>query len=100
WRCIVRKFVALFCIIGLTATLSLHAQDPVKVATDPEKAGPDYKIQGEYVGTVEKDKLGAEVIARCNGNFQVNFLPGGLRGEGGDYAKHIPALAKTEGDKR
>jgi hypothetical protein len=86
--------------LGLVGTLSLGAQDQVKVATDPEKAGPDFKIQGEYVGqTAEKAKLGAEVIARGNGTFQVNFLPGGLRGEGGDYAKHVPAAAKTEDGK-
>ena len=70
------------------------------VAIDPAKAGPDYAVQGEYVGeTADKAKLGAEVIARGNGNFQVNFLPGGLRGDGGDYAKHIDATGKTEGDK-
>jgi hypothetical protein len=69
------------------------------VATDPDKAGPDYAVQGEYLGQIlGKDKLGAEVVARGNGTFMVNFLPGGLRGEGGDYAKHIDASAKTEGD--
>ena len=69
------------------------------VAIDPEKAGPDYAVQGEYVGeTAEKAKLGAEVVAKGNGTFLVNFLPGGLRGEGGDYAKHIDATAKTEGE--
>jgi hypothetical protein len=68
-------------------------------ATDPEKAGPDYAVQGEYVGQVQgKNTLGAEVVARGNGTFIVNFLPGGLRGDGGDYAKHVDATAKTEGE--
>lgn len=93
-----RALIALVSFIGLMA-LSSQGQEPVKVAVDPEKAGPDFKIQGEYVGTADNAKLGAEVFARGNGNFGVNFLPGGLRGEGGDYAKKIDAAAKTEGDK-
>lgn len=86
--------------LSLGVALSLFAADPTKpVFTDPAKAGPDYAVQGEYVGEVEKSKLGAEVIAKHNGKFVVNFIPGGLRGEGGDYAKHIDATATTEGGK-
>jgi hypothetical protein len=81
------------------------ADEPVAVSIDPDKAGPDYKIQGEYIGeTAEKAKLGAEVITRADKKtkevtYVVNFLPGGLRGEGGDYAKHIPAVGKVDGSK-
>src|SRR5208337_2356108 len=97
-RCLVKKlWFAIPILLLAVAWFSQAADEPVKVATDPAKAGPDYKIQGEYVGeTSEKAKLGAEVIARGNGKFDVNFLPGGLRGEGGDYSKVVTGTAKTE----
>jgi hypothetical protein len=65
------------------------------VAIDPDKAGPDWQVQGEYLGDVGQQHFGAEVIAKGDGNFEINFLPGGLRGEGGDYKKHIKAKAKS-----
>lgn len=96
-----KKVWTLLAALVLVSSMALQAQQDVKVATDPEKAGPDYKIQGEYVGeTAEKAKLGAEVIARGAGKFEVNFLPGGLRGDGGDYSKAITGgTGKTEDGK-
>jgi hypothetical protein len=93
-------------VVGLCLALTCQAFDDKKPdnpsVTDPDKAGPDYAIQGEYVGQVgtkDSAKWGAEVIARGDGKFAVNFLPGGLRGEGGDYAKHVEATAQTDNDK-
>jgi hypothetical protein len=96
----VRKGVAALLILGLSLviTLPLASQEKGKkeVATDPEKAGPDYAIQGEYVGRLGKGDLGAEVVARGDGEFLVNLLPGGLRGEGGDYSKRIEGKAQRK----
>lgn len=93
-------FLALsFCVMLPAAEAQKKPKD-VKVAIHPDQAGPDWAIQGEYFGeTPAQTKLGAEVVARGNGNFLVNFLPSGLRGEGGDYAKHVAAQAKTEDGK-
>ncbi|MCS7016764.1 MAG: DUF1080 domain-containing protein [Gemmatales bacterium] len=90
------------CVLGILSWLAVSAQQQagfVKVATDPGQAGPDFVIQGEYLGDLaKKERLGAEVIALGDGKFQVNFLPGGLRGEGGEYSKRVEASGQRDGE--
>src|SRR5688572_19817138 len=105
-------FVLTFAVLAFGA----HAGDakPPRVEfIEPDNAGPDFKVQGEYVGEVAaadgKKKLGAQIIACGNGEFHAAFFPGGLPGDGWDEktkveskpAKQgtVPVDAKTEGDK-
>ena len=54
--------------------------------TDPAKAGPDFAVQGEYVGEGKFDgdmkKVGMQVVALGNHEFDATLFVGGLPGDG------------------
>jgi hypothetical protein len=67
---------------------------------DPNEAGPDYAVQGEYVGTAGSDKVGVQVVAMGKGQFSAVIYQGGLPGDG--YArdkKKVSILGATKDGK-
>jgi hypothetical protein len=70
------------------------AADKSPAITDAAKAGPEYELQGEFVGTLKFDgqeaKYGCQVIALGDGKFKAVVYPGGLPGEG--WEKTVPTI--------
>jgi hypothetical protein len=98
----VTRALVLFALCAMMLP-SLLAQDEGPTYVSPKEAGPDYVVQGEYLGEVDADngrgKWGAQVIALGDGTFRLVGYEGGLPGDGwkrGD--RREMADGKTEGN--
>ncbi len=92
-----REFQGALLTLLSGAGTQAWAADPMPVITDPESAGPDYLVQGEYLGAAGGQRLGCQVIAMGNANFKAVFLPGGLPGDGWDGKMRVRLDGKTDG---
>lgn len=85
---------------GMLSASFVCAAEPKKAYLNEKDAGPDYAVQGEYTGEVtvddEKQKIGAQVIARGDGKFQIIGYHGGLPGDGWDGGERNKLDGKTE----
>lgn len=97
-------------VVLVLAFAVLHAEEkkpakpPEPAFTDPAQAGPDFVVQGEYVGEFKArdgtaQKLAAQIVATGHGTFNAYFLAGGLPNEGWDGKSRLESNGKTENDK-
>lgn len=87
-----RAFSALLCLLSFTLTA---AENKDETYIDPDNAGPDFAIQGEYVG----ENCAAQVIALGEGKFHIVGWSKGLPGTVAEVEKKVELDAKREGDK-
>ncbi|MFK7817717.1 MAG: DUF1080 domain-containing protein [Planctomycetaceae bacterium] len=66
----------------------------------PKQAGPDFEVQGEYVGKVHNGQMtvGLQIIAMGDGQFEGVVYPGGLPGAGWQGEQKIAMKGKTDGE--
>src|SRR5262249_46074293 len=62
---------------GGAVGLAFQAPASADVFTDPDKAGPDFAVQGEYEGALDGgERLAAQVVAEGKGTFAFAFFKG------------------------
>jgi hypothetical protein len=89
-----RRIIALLSFVLPVALAFAQPKQP-DTSTDPVAAGPDFVVQGEYLGELDGRKLGAQVIAEGKGKFSVVFLPGGLPGADSNGKTRLKSAAVT-----
>ena len=84
-------------LILLLVSLALAAGCGWATFVEPEDAGIDYALQGEYAA--EGQGVAAQVIALGEGAFQAVFLRGGLPGAGWDGETRVLVNGFREGER-
>jgi hypothetical protein len=103
------RIASLLSLCGLLIALVLTAEatakpklPPPQGATSEAEAGPDFAIQGEYLGEFPADPKGAcgiQVIALGEGQFQAVVFKGGLPGDGAEKKPLLRLTGRTAGGK-
>ncbi|MEP6668756.1 MAG: DUF1080 domain-containing protein [Chthoniobacter sp.] len=90
-----RYFLPILLALPFAFAAFAEEKAPEEVFLEPETAGPDFAIQGEYVG----DNCGAQVIALGGGKFHIVGWSKGLPGTVENAEKKIEVDAQRDGEK-
>ena len=95
-----RRNWTLLCIgaLVMTTPFATARAKEGEAFLDPQSAGPDFAVQGEYEGTIGKEsKIGAHVIALGDSKFDVVIYDGGLPGAGWTGKTRVRLTGATSG---
>ena len=96
----VRFDILSFLIVTLFVTSFVDSREEHASYLTPQAAGPDFQIQGEYVGKVGNLKtIAAQVIALGKGEFQGVLYLGGFPGGGWDEKTMFHFAGKRDGEQ-
>ncbi|HSI15376.1 MAG TPA: DUF1080 domain-containing protein [Chthoniobacter sp.] len=90
-----RCFLPLLLALPLAFTAFAEEKAADETFIEPDKAGPDFTVQGEYTG----EKCGAQVVALGGGQFHIVGWSKGLPGTTDEAVKKIEVDAQRAGDK-
>lgn len=90
-----RTFLVLACLLAAPLAISAVEKAPEETYLEPEAAGPDFAVQGEYVG----EGCAAQVIALGGDKFQIVGWSKGLPGAVPDAEKKVEVEARREGGR-
>ncbi len=96
-----KQFLLIFSLLAaLTSSMAVsQAAEKHATYTDPEKAGRDFLVQGEYQGSLGNGKvIAAQVISLGNAKFEGILYGGGLPGAGWDEKTRFHFRGETRGD--
>ena len=88
--------VALTCVLAAAVTVAQEQPNKKLAFLDAKEAGPDFQIQGEYLGKIGDYPVGVQVVAKGGGKFESVTYSGGLPGLGFDGDRKIKATWETK----
>jgi hypothetical protein len=90
-----RTLLALLCLLPISAVTAAEEKKSEETFLEPEAGGPDFAIQGEYVG----EGCAAQVIALGGGKFHIVGWSKGLPGAAEEIEKKVELDAERLNDK-
>jgi len=84
-----KRHLLSFVFAALLIPPLCKAAEQFEATADPEKAASDqdFSLQGEYEGSLRDGKVGVQVVALGEGDFEAVLCKGGLPGQGWDGGK-------------